>query len=326
MQKKNILITGGFGLLGRNLFKLLNSKKHNVFILDKKKNFFKKFELNIKKNNIIIGNYLNQKLIIKIIKKKKISTIFHTGATTQVLEALDNPEKTYINNIFGTINLLEAIKKINKKIIFIFSSSDKAYGEVKSKSYKETTSLNGIFPYDLSKSCADLICQSYSKVYNLKVGILRCGNLYGPGDLNMSRIVPETIISSLVHKNIVVRSNGKLVRDYLHVNDATNAYFLLMKKLSNTQQNLRIYNVGSKYNLSVLDLVKMILNIINNKKTKIIVKNYSKNEIKFQKLNYNKIKKELKWKQKINMNEGLKDTIDWYKQHLNSLKLKFKIN
>jgi dTDP-D-glucose 4,6-dehydratase len=142
----------------------------------------------------------------------------------------------------------------------------------------------------------------------------------------MSRIVPETIISSLVHKNIVVRSNGKLVRDYLHVTDATNAYFLLMKKLSNTKQNLQIYNVGSKYNLSVLDLVKMILNIINNKKTKIIVKNYSKNEIKFQKLNYNKIKKELKWKQKINMNEGLKDTIDWYKQHLNSLKLKFKIN
>lgn len=326
MQKKNILITGGFGLLGRNFFKLLNSKKHKVFILDKKKNFFKKFELNIKKNNIIIGNYLNQKLIIKIIKKKKISTIFHTGATTQVLEALDNPEKTYINNIFGTINLLEAIKKINKKIIFIFSSSDKAYGEVKSKSYKETTSLNGIFPYDLSKSCADLICQSYSKVYNLKVGILRCGNLYGPGDLNMRRIVPETIISALMNKNIIIRSNGKLIRDYLHVNDAANAYFLLMKKLSNTQQNLRIYNVGSKYNLSVLDLVKMILNIINNKKTKIIVKNYSKNEIKFQKLNYNKIKKELKWKQKINMNEGLKDTIDWYKQHLNSLKLKFKIN
>jgi CDP-glucose 4,6-dehydratase len=326
MAKKNILITGGFGLLGRNLFKVLNLKKNNVFILDKKKNFFKKFELNINKKNIIKGNYLNKELIIKIIKKNRINVIFHAGATTQVLEALDNPEKTYTNNIFGTINLLEAIKKIDKKIIFIFSSSDKAYGEVKSKSYKETTSLNGIFPYDLSKSCADLICQSYSKVYNLKVGILRCGNLYGPGDLNMKRIVPETIISALMNKNIIVRSNGKLVRDYLHVTDATNAYFLLMKKLSNTKQNLQIYNVGSKYNLTVLDLVKMILNIINNKKTKIIVKDSSKNEIKFQKLNYNKITKELKWKQEINMNEGLRNTIDWYKQHLNSLKLKFKIN
>ena len=326
MSKKNILITGGFGLLGRNLFKLLNSKEYNVFILDKKKNFFKKFELNIKNKNIIIGNYLNKKLIIKVIKKKKINTIFHTGATTQVLEALDNPEKTYNNNIFGTINLLEAIKNIDKKIIFIFSSSDKAYGEVKSESYKENTNLNGIFPYDLSKTCADLICQSYSKVYNLKVGILRCGNLYGPGDLNMKRIVPETIISALMNKNIIIRSNGKLIRDYLHVNDAANAYFLLMKKLSDFQENLRIYNVGSKYNLSVLDLVKMILNIINNKKTKIIVKNYSKNEIKFQKLNYNKITKELKWQQKINMNEGLKNTIDWYKEHLNSLKLKFTIN
>lgn len=326
MSKKNILITGGFGLLGRNLFKLLNLKKYNVFILDKKKNFFKKFELNIKKKNIIVGNYLNKELITKIIKKNKINIIFHAGATTQVLEALDNPETTYVNNIFGTINLLEAIRKIDKKIIFIFSSSDKAYGEVKSESYKENTNLNGIFPYDLSKTCADLICQSYSKVYNLKVGILRCGNLYGPGDLNMKRIVPETIISALMNKNIIIRSNGKLIRDYLHVNDAANAYFLLMKKLSDFQENLRIYNVGSKYNLSVLDLVKMILNIINNKKTKIIVKNYSKNEIKFQKLNYNKITKELKWQQKINMNEGLKNTIDWYKEHLNSLKLKFTIN
>ena len=269
---------------------------------------------------------MNKELITKIIKKNKINIIFHAGATTQVLEALDNPEKTYTNNIFGTINLLEAIRKIDKKIIFIFSSSDKAYGEVKSKSYMETTNLNGIFPYDLSKSCADLICQSYSKIYNVKVGILRCGNLYGPGDLNMKRIVPETIISALINKNIIIRSNGKLVRDYLHVNDAVDAYFLLMKKLSNDKQNLRIYNVGSKYNLSVLDLVKIILKIINNQKTKIIVKNYSKNEIKFQKLNYNKITKELKWKQKINMDEGLKNTIDWYKQHFNSLKLKFKIN
>ena len=223
MLKKNILITGGFGLLGRNLFKLLNSENYNVFILDKKKNFFKRFELNIKKKNIIIGNYLNKKLIINVIKRKKINTIFHTGATTQVLEALDNPETTYTNNIFGTINLLEAIRKINKKIIFIFSSSDKAYGEVKSESYKENTNLNGIFPYDLSKTCSDLICQSYSKVYNLKVGILRCGNLYGPGDLNMRRIVPETIISALMNKNIIIRSNGKLIRDYLHVNDAANA-------------------------------------------------------------------------------------------------------
>jgi CDP-glucose 4,6-dehydratase len=326
MSKKNILITGGFGLLGRNLFELLNSKKYNIFILDKKKNFFKKFELNINKKNIIIGNCLNKKLVRKIIKKNKISTIFHAGATTQVLDALDNPEKTYTNNIFGTINLLEAIKNIDKKIIFIFSSTDKAYGEIKSESYKENNNLNGVFPYDLSKACADLICQSYSKIYNLKIGILRCANLYGPGDLNMKRIVPETIISALMNKNIIIRSNGKLIRDYLHVNDAANAYFLLMKKLLNTKQNLRIYNVGSKYNFSVLEIVKMILNIINNPKTKIVVKNYSKYEIKLQKLNYNKITKELKWKQKININEGLKKTIDWYKQHFNSIKLKFNIN
>ena len=315
-MKKNILITGGFGLLGSNLYNFLINKKYNVYILDKKKNFLKKNYFEINKNKVFLGDYLNKNLIRKIIIKKKIDVIFHTGAVTQVLLALENPEYTYMSNINGTINFLEIIRKINRKIIFIYSSSDKAYGEVGKKSYKEHTPLNSIFPYDVSKSCADLICQSYSKTYKMKVGILRCGNLFGPGDFNIKRLVPECIISNLKNKVFKIRSNGKLVRDYLFIDDAVAAYYLVMKSLMKKKENLKIYNVGSKFNLSVLKMVEKIEVFFNNKRNKTNIINSSKNEILFQKLDYTKITKELKWRQKISLDKGLKKTVHWYKKNI----------
>ena len=316
-MKQNILITGGFGLLGSNLYKFLVEKKYNVFILDKKKNFLKKNYLKVDKKKVFLGDYLNKDYVEKIIIKNKINVIFHTGAVTQVLLALKDPEYTYNNNINGTLNFLEIIRKINKKIIFIYSSSDKAYGEVGKKSYKEETCLNSIFPYDVSKSCSDLICQSYAKTYNLKIGILRCGNLYGPGDFNTGRLINGFIISKIKNKQFIIRSNGKLVRDYLYVGDAVNAYFLTMKVLINKKENLRVYNVGSKYNLNVIDMTNKVSKIVDNKKANLKILNTSKNEISFQKLNFKKIKKELNWSQKVDLNIGLKKTIEWYKSYIN---------
>ena len=316
-MKQNILITGGFGLLGSNLYSFLVQKKYNVFILDKKKNFLKKNYLKINKKNVFLGDYLDKGYVKKIIIKKKINVVFHAGAVTQVLLAINDPEYTYNNNIQGTLNFLEIIRKINKKIIFIYSSSDKAYGEVGKKSYKEENCLNSIFPYDVSKSCSDLICQSYAKTYKLRIGILRCGNLYGPGDFNTGRLINGYIISKIKNKIFKIRSNGKLVRDYLYVGDAVNAYYLTMKALINKKENLRIYNVGSKYNLNVIEMTKKVSSIIDNKKVNLKILNLSKNEIFSQKLNYKKIVKELKWKQKINLNTGLKKTVEWYKTYIN---------
>ena len=266
---------------------------------------------------MFLGDYLNKDYVRKIIIKKKINIIFHTGAVTQVLLALKDPEYTYNNNILGTLNFLEIIRKINKKIIFIYSSSDKAYGEVGKKSYREDTCLNSVFPYDVSKSCSDLICQSYAKTYQLKIGILRCGNLYGPGDFNTGRLINGYIISKIKNKIFKIRSNGKLVRDYLYVGDAVNAYYLTMNALLNKRSNLRIYNVGSKYNLNVLDMTKKVSKIVDNKKPKIKILNSSKNEIASQKLNYKKIVKELGWKQKVDLNNGLRKTVEWYKKYIN---------
>ena len=315
-MKKNILITGGFGLLGSNLYNFLTNKKYNVFILDKKKNFLNKNYLKIDKKNVFLGDYLDKNLIKRIIIKKKINIIFHTGAVTQVLSALKDPEYTYKNNINGTLNFLEIIRKTNKKILFIYSSSDKAYGEVTKKSYTEDTPLNSIFPYDVSKSCSDLICQSYAKTYQLKIGILRCGNLYGPGDFNTGRLINGFIVSKIKNRIFKIRSNGKLIRDYLYVGDAVNAYYLTMKALINKKNNLRIYNVGSKYNLNVLEMTKKVSKIVDYKTPKLKILNSSKKEINSQKLNYKKIVKELKWKQNTNLEEGLKKTVEWYKKHI----------
>ena len=314
-MKKNVLVTGGLGLLGKPLISFLEKKNFNVFVLDKSKN--QKRNKLIKKNKIsfIYGNFQNKPLLKKIIKIKKIKIIFHTGAITQVLEGLRDPYKTYKNNIMGTINLLELIREIDSNILFIYSSSDKAYGEIKKRDYLETDKLDSVYPYDLSKTCSDLICQSYSKVYDLNVAIVRCGNLYGPGDFNKNRIIPETIISTIQNKKLKIRSSGKLVRDYLYVDDAVSAYYLIMNEMLKKGKKLLIYNVGSKDNFSVLSLVKLILKIMNKDELKPIILNKSKQEINFQKLNDKKIRKELGWKQNVSMALGLKNTINWYKKN-----------
>lgn len=315
-MKKNVLISGGFGLLGQSLSEKLDKKRFNLFVLDKIKNKKRNKFLYNKTLNIVHGDFNDKKFISNLIKKKKINIIFHTGAITQVLESLKNPYETYKTNIMGTLNILEAIREINPKILLIYSSSDKAYGELKNKEYKESDSLFSVYPYDLSKSCSDLICQSYSKIYNLKIAIVRCGNLFGPGDFNFKRIVPETIMRGLQNKRLIIRSSGKLVRDYLFIDDAVRAYILILKKLSKKKsKNLLIYNVGSKFNLTVLQLVKLILKNMSKENLQPKILNYSKSEIKFQKLNFDKIKKDLNWSQKVSMKDGIKKTLNWYQKN-----------
>jgi len=311
-MKHNILITGGFGLLGKPLVLRLINLKHNVFILEKKNTKRLKF-LPKKPKKIIAGDFTNKNLVAKIIKKNNIDVIFHTGAITQVLDSLKNPYETHLTNIMGTVNFLENIRLINKKIIFIYSSSDKAYGELKNRrEYKEGDALDSTYPYDVSKSSSDLICQSYSKTYSMKVGIIRCGNIYGPGDFNLKRLIPEVILSTIENKNFIIRSNGKSTRDYVYVEDAVSAYIKVFNKLKDSNDELKIYNVSSKFNYSVLAIINMILKKMGNLRLKPIILNNSKQELNFQRLNYSKIQRELKWKPTTDIEVGIKKTIDWY--------------
>lgn len=317
---KSILVTGGSGFLARHIVINLIKNNHRVISLDKKKNFYRYSKLKLKNHKIVFGNFKNKKLVFETIKKYKIDVVFHLGASTQVLNALKNPENTYKNNVMGTINILEAIRLLNTRIILIYASSDKAYGEKNINNYKENDKLHSTFPYDVSKSTSDLICQSYSKTYSLSVGILRCTNLYGPGDFNLKRIIPETIIKSIKKEKLTIRSNGKLTRDYLFVEDAVKAYILVMKSLLKSKKNkLLIYNVSSKFNLNTINLVKKIQIKINNS-LDYLIKNTSKKENKNQKLDYTKIKKELNWKPMINLDNGLNKTIKWYKSNISIFK------
>ena len=313
MKKKNILVTGGFGLLGKPLVQKLVQLNHNVIILEKKSTDRIKF-LKTKPKKIISGDFLNKDLVGKILKKYKINIIFHLGAITQVLESLKDPYKTHQINVMGTINFLENIRKINDKIIFIYSSSDKAYGELNNrKEYKETDRLQSIYPYDVSKSASDLICQSYANTYSLTTGIIRCGNIYGPGDFNLKRLIPDVILSSLKKKRFIIRSSGKSTRDYVYVEDVVKAYISLMNKLIKLPNQIKIYNVSSKFNYSVIEIVNMILKTMNCNHLKPIISNTSKKELNFQRLSYLKIKKELKWEPRTNIKIGLSKTIKWYK-------------
>ena len=321
-MKLNILVTGGFGLLGKPLVHKLIRLKHNVIILEKKSTDRVKF-LDIKPKKIIAGSFLNKVLVGKVLKKYNIDVVFHLGAVTQVLDSIKDPYKTYQVNIIGTINFLESIRELNPKIIFIYSSSDKAYGELNKRNfYTENNCLQSDYPYDVSKSASDLICQSYSKTYNLKIGIIRCGNIFGPGDFNLKRLIPEVILSTLKNKRFVIRSNGESTRDYVYVEDVVKAYVLLMNKLLNSSNKLRTYNVSSNFNYSVKEVVNIILKCMKATKLVPLIMNNSKQEINFQRLNYSKIKRELNWKPKIKIQKGIIDTIRWYKKYYRFFKKK----
>jgi len=314
---KKFLITGGYGLLGISLVKLLLKKKAKVVILDYKKSnksdlFFEKNK-NLKIEN---GNFINMKSLIRIFKKHNFDGIFHLGAQTQVLRAYQDPYHTHQTNVLGTLNLLEIIRIKKLKIPLIYSSSDKAYGELQKKYYYEDDKLNASYPYDASKSASDIICQSYSKTYNIKLGIIRSANIFGECDFNVGRIVPETIISVLKNKKLKIRSSGKQKRDYLYVEDVSRAYYKVFLELKKKKKKLLIYNTGSKYNLTALQLIKKIYKILEVKENYVIM-NSSKAEIQNQRLNYTKIKKELGWEPKFSLGLSLKKTISWYKLNIN---------
>ena len=313
---KTFLITGGHGMLGKSMVHFLLKKNFKVVILDYKrnreKNNFSRVTRNLK---IVKGNFVNQKMVGKILDKYKFDGIFHLGAQTQVLKALSSPYKTYQINVLGTLNILEELRVKYKDVPLVYSSSDKAYGELEKKYYFENDKLNAIYPYDTSKSASDLISQSYSKTFGLKIGIIRSANIYGPYDYNIKRIVPETIISALKGKKLYVRSSGKMRRDYVFVEDVCKAYYSVYSKLRNGNKELLIYNLGSKYNYSTLEFIKIIYKVLKIKPN-FEIQNLSKNEIKNQRLNYKKIRNELKWDSKTDIRIGLKKTISWYKKNI----------
>ena len=265
---------------------------------------------------VVRGDVRDLALMERALAEHEIQTVFHLAAQTIVGIANRSPVSTFETNIQGTWATLEACRRTKTVQQVVFASSDKAYGDQETLPYSEETPLQGRHPYDVSKSCADLIASTYAVTYGLPVAITRCGNFYGGGDLNWNRIVPGTIRSVLRGQRPVIRSDGKFIRDYFYVEDGAIAYMVLAEALAK-QPGLagQAFNFSNELQVTVLDLVGTILNLMGSDLAP-EVRNEASNEIIHQYLSAEKARRVLGWAPEFGLSEGLLRTIDWYRGFL----------
>lgn len=314
---RNVLVTGATGLVGGWVVKKLVDLNANVvaIVRDWVPGSMINKEALWDRVNIVRGDICDQALLERVIAEYEIQTVLHLAAQTIVPIANRNPISTFETNIAGTWRLLEACRHNPTVKQIVVASSDKAYGDVEDLPYTESTPLQAKYPYDVSKSCTDLIAQSYAHTWNIPVSITRCGNFYGGGDLNWNRIVPGTIRSVLRGKRPQIRSNGKLVRDYIYVEDAVTSYLLLAEKLAELPAlKGEAFNFSNEQPSSALEIVECILKLMNSSLEPEILGENS-NEIENQYLDARKARSILKWHSLFSLNEGLKKTIAWYKNY-----------
>ena len=319
-RQRPVLVTGGTGLLGGWLVRRLAALGASIVCLVR--DWVPGSELarssDIERVKVVRGDICDAALMERVLGEYEIDTVFHLAAQTIVGIANRNPVSTFQTNIGGTCSVLEACRRSTKVKAIVVASSDKAYGDQESLPYGEDTPLQGRHPYDVSKSCADLIAQSYFTTYGLPVGITRCGNFYGGGDLNWNRIVPGTIRSILRGKRPVIRSDGRYVRDYFYIEDGAAAYTLLAERLAdNVKLHGEAFNFSNETPVSVLQIVERITRLMGSD-LKPVILNEASNEIRRQYLSSAKARKLLKWRPLVTLDEGLERTISWYSDFVSS--------
>jgi CDP-glucose 4,6-dehydratase len=266
---------------------------------------------------VVRGDLEDFALLLRTLNEYEIDSIFHLGAQAIVGTANRSPLSTFESNIRGTWTLLEAARQCPRLIErIVVASSDKAYGAHDTLPYTETTALLGRFPYDVSKACGDLIALSYAETYGLPLAVTRCGNLYGGGDLNFSRLIPGTIRSALRGESPLIRSDGTFVRDYFFVRDAVNAYLHLADRLPAPGIVGEAFNLGPESPLSVLEVVDRVLTAMDRRDLEPVVLNEARHEIPHQYLDCAKARERLDWKPEFSFEQGLRETIEWYRTWL----------
>jgi CDP-glucose 4,6-dehydratase len=320
-QDRPTLVTGATGLLGGWLVRQLLAAQADVVCVVRDwvpQSEFVRARL-IDRVKVVTGDVRSQSLLERTLGEYEIDTVIHLAAQTIVGIANRNPVSTFKTNIGGTWTLLEACRRSPAVKQIVVASSDKAYGEHKQLPYAEDAPLMGRHPYDVSKSCADLIAQSYAATYGLPVAITRCGNFYGGGDLNWNRIVPGTIRSVLRGERPVIRSDGKFVRDYLYAEDGAAANLTLAERLAADKSLIgHAFNFSNESQISVAELVDRILKAMQSD-LQPDVRNEAMNEIREQYLSARKAREVLGWKPLYTLDEGLRRTIDWYREFLGAV-------
>lgn len=307
-------VTGATGLLGGWLVKHLVEQEARVICLIRdwvpdSMLFEEGLEGRVR---IVRGEVQDQAAMERILGEHEVDTVFHLAAQTIVGIANRNPISTFESNIQGTWALLEACRRSPLVKQIVVASSDKAYGAQPVLPYTEDTPLQGIHPYDVSKSCADLIAQSYAHSFGLPVCVTRCGNLYGGGDLNMNRLIPGTIDSILKNEPPVIRSDGEFIRDYFYVEDAADAYMTLAQRMASDRTLCgQAFNFSSDQTASALEVVETVLQVMQSPLRPIIL-NQASNEIREQSLDSSKARRLLQWRPRHGLQQGLAKTIPWY--------------
>jgi CDP-glucose 4,6-dehydratase len=317
-RDRNVFVTGATGLLGSWLVDALVDGGATVTCLVR--DWVPQSRLvtggALDRVQIVRGELEDLQVAIRALNEYEIDSVFHLGAQTIVGTAARSALSTFESNVRGTWTLLEACRTLDSRIErIIVASSDKAYGEHETLPYTEDAPLIGRFPYDVSKSCADLISLSYYHTYGMPVAVTRCGNLFGGGDLNFNRLIPGTIRSVLRGRNPVVRSDGHYVRDYFYVRDAVESYLTLAERLPDEFAG-EAFNFGNERPLSVLEMVQVLLELMGRTDLEPEVRNEASAEIRAQYLDCTRARERLDWRPSFDIEVGLRETIEWYREWL----------
>jgi CDP-glucose 4,6-dehydratase len=316
---RSVLVTGATGMVGSWLVKELLARDAAVVALvldlDPQSELVRSGDLD--RVAVVQGRLEDLETLERALAVHEVDTVFHLGAQTLVGPAHRAPLVTWEANVRGTYNLLEACRRLSDSVRrVVVASSDKAYGETDTLPYTEESPLAARHPYEVSKACADLIAQSYHHAYALPVAIARCGNVYGGGDLNWSRIVPGTIRSLLREERPVLRSDGTFVRDYLFVRDAAAAYLLLAERLEDDGVSGRAFNFSDESPRTVLELVEAIGRRLGRGSLAPVVQDAAVGEIHDQALSAARARSVLGWAPRYDLDAGLDETIAWYREYL----------
>ncbi len=317
---RSVFVTGATGLLGGWLVPALLRRGANVVALvrDSVPRSLLVSEGWLDRVVSVKGSLTDERLIRRCLAEYSVETVFHLGAQTQVGVARVDPVGTLEANVQGTWTVLEACRRSGVRQVLV-ASSDKAYGDSAQLPYREDSPLRGKYPYEVSKSCADLIATMYAATFAVPAAIVRCGNLFGGGDLNFDRLIPGVIQSALRGERFLMRSDGNSVRDFLYVEDAVDAYLRLAERLAEDPSlSGEAFNFGLELRLTMIELVRKILTMMGRPDLRPVIQNIASLEIREQYLDASKAAGRLGWSPRYGMDEGLQRTIDWYRAFLSS--------
>jgi CDP-glucose 4,6-dehydratase len=268
--------------------------------------------------SVVRGSVEDQPLVERLLGEYEALTVFHLAAQTQVGVANRNPVSTWTSNILGTCAVLEAARRSPGVEQVVTASSDKAYGSQSELPYDEAMPLLPRNPYDVSKACADIVATGYADTWGVPVCVTRCGNFFGPGDTNWERLVPGTIRSLLDRRRPRIRSDGTPIRDYLYVVDAALAYLQVAESMADDASLAgEAFNFSTETPISVLELVAMLQRLTDSDVEPEILAT-ADHEIPAQRLSATKARKVLGWAPRWTLEEGLVETVAWYRDYLAS--------